>query len=192
MTNVKRNFAFLSIILLLFAACTPEDGKEGDVGPVGPEGQIGPKGDDGNANVNSFTFSVASTDWTGGATKADTVSLPAISQAVVDGGIVQIYQTTTPGTPSWGVLPYSYIIVLNTGTGNVAAEVTIQAEYGVGEIYLSAINSIGANITGSANFPGDRTFKVVIIPPSSKIEGVNHENYKEVEMVYGIKDQWIP
>ncbi len=190
MLNLKRNISFLSMALLFLVACTPEDGKEGDVGPVGPEGPIGPKGDD--VNINSFTFSVASTDWTGTATKADTLSLPFISQEVVDDGIVQIYQTTTPGTPSWGALPYSYIVVLNSAGGPVAAEVTVQAEYGVGEVYLSVINSLGADITVGPTFPGDRTFKVVIIPPTSKIEGVNHENYEEVEMVYGIKDSWIP
>tara|TARA_R110000868_G_scaffold289130_1_gene549273 strand:+ start:189 stop:761 length:573 start_codon:yes stop_codon:yes gene_type:complete len=182
--SFKVAAAAIAMVGMVFTGCAGEDG---DAGPAGPAGTAGV---DGNANVSSSTFTVLSADWTGTGTKRDTLSVPGITQAVVNTGSVQVFQTSSQVSDSlvWAGLPFSYIIGLNTQNGTVAATITIQAEYNVGEVYLSVINSLGANITGSANFPGDRQFKVVVIPSSSKIEGVNLNNYEEVKAVYGIKE----
>ena len=179
--NLKRfKVAFAAILMVgtVFTACSGEDGA------------VGPAGADGNANVNSSTFSVMSADWSTGGIKRDTLSVPAITRDVVMSGMVQVFQTSSMNSDSlvWGALPYSYLIALSVNGQTVVTETIIQAEYNVGEVYLTATNDRGFNITNSATYPGDRQFKVVVIPSSSKIDGVNLNNYEEVKAVYGIKE----
>lgn len=54
---------------------TGAQGPTGAAGPTGPEGPQGDKGDDGNANVQTFTASIAVTDWSN-------VEIPGIGTGV--------------------------------------------------------------------------------------------------------------
>lgn len=186
MFRFKTTLSILSICALTLVSCAPEDGETGPAGPIGPEGQIGPKGDpgvDGVANISVSTFFISSSDWTLGTTYRDTLDVSAITQDVMDNGTVQVFQTESANDPQWGDLPFSYLIGINGG----ASEVTIQAEHALGKIYLSVINDVGANIASNPNYPGDRSFKVVVIPPSARKVGVDHSNYEELDVVYGIE-----
>jgi len=46
---------------------------------------------------------------------------------------------------------------------------------------------LNANITPSAVFPGDRDFKIVVVPAASKIDDVNLNNFEVVKAVYGFE-----
>lgn len=202
MFTFKRTLSILSMAALFLVACTPEDGDTGPAGPVGPEGPIGPAGagdpgvdgtdgtdgKDGVANITVQTYVVPSLSWSGAAVKEYKLAIPEINQAVVDNGTVQVFQTETPTNPTWQALPFNYVIGLNSQSGVVTAQINMQYGYKSDSLNLTLNNSLGANITGSATFPGDRTVKVVIIPPSSKIAGFEPKTYEELQMVYGLTD----
>lgn len=173
MITTKKLFSALVALSMsiVMVSCAGEDGEQGPAGPAG------------NANVNSSNYTVMMADWTPGNTLRDTLSVPAITQSVVDNGAVHVYQKRTDST-SWEALPYSYIAFL----GGNPTTLTFQAGYNVGELHLSGINSINANVTPNAVYPGDRDFKVVVIPSASMIEGVDPTDYEQVSAVYGIQE----
>lgn len=167
MWSIKKTIALFSIITFTMLACTPEDGETGPAGPVGPEGAIGPAGTDGQDGT-SFTsttmnFVVDTTDWNmGRAVKANV----DITQDVVDRGVVLAFRTPNPpdANSTWtslfdGTFNYSY------ERGNV--------------IFLTP-GFIGANFI--------TYYKVVVIPPSQKIDGFEPKTYEEAKMVYGFED----
>ncbi len=80
---MKKLVRLLSVLALAstvaFVSCKGDKGDQGDqgpagpvgpvgpvgpTGPTGPEGPEGPQGEDGNANVKSFSHTVAVADWT--------------------------------------------------------------------------------------------------------------------------------
>jgi len=200
MFTLKKTFSILSMAALLFVGCTPEDGDIGPVGPIGPagqngingqngidgqdgnDGQDGSDGQNGSANVQSNNQTVLITDWTPGLVLRDTLAVPALSQAVVDSGMVLIYLRSTTNA-TWDLMPFSFVAFL----AGQPATLTFQAGYNVGEVYLSASNSLNANITPNAVFPGDRDFKIVVVPAASKIDGLNLNNFEVVKAVYGFE-----
>lgn len=174
MKKMKAAFAAMTMVALTFTACSGDDGEQGPAGPAGAPG---------NANVQSSNQTVLVADWTTGAVLRDTLSVAGITQNVVDNGMVQVYQKRTDST-SWDALPFSYIAFL----GGQPTTLTFQAGYNVGEVYLSGTNSINANVTPGDVYPGDRDFKIVVIPSTSLVEGVDVNNYEELKMVYGIEE----
>lgn len=196
MLVIKKTLFIAVVSLFCFVSCSPEDGATGPVGPIGQEGPIGPRGpagedgDDGVANVEARIFSVPSSDWSTGARKTTTLSVPAITKEVVDEGTIQVFQSesTNPDSLIWASLSHSETIGVNTGGGVIIVEIITQFEYFTGEVYLSVINNEGLNITNSANFPGDRTFKVIVIPPSEKVEGLDYSDYEAVKLVHGLEN----
>lgn len=181
MITTKKLFSALVALSMsiVMVSCAGDDGEQGPAGPAG------------NANVNSNEYLVNSSDWTGTNIKRDTIAVSAITQSVVDNGAVLVYHKSEMSTSSdstWSALPYSYNITLNSGQQQIAAIITIRAAIEVGEVQLSAINSLNANITGSPTFPGDRSFKVVVIPSASLVEGVDVNDYEQVSAVYGIQE----
>lgn len=179
--NLKRfKVAFAAILMVgtVFTACSGEDGA---VGPAGAAGV------DGNANVQSNTYTVLSTDWRqpimNSAFQQDTIAIAEITSKVVNSGAVHVYQTFSMNMDSlvWNAMPYRYLTFNQQQT--VITNMNLQASYNVGELYLRAYTDDRyiANIA-------DMMLKVVIIPSSAKIEGVNVNNYEEVKAVYGIKE----
>ena len=190
--KIKTALAAMSIIALIFTACSGEDGDQGPAGPAGApgapgtdgrDGADGTDGSDGNPNVQSSTQTVMVADWTAGNVLRDTLSVPSITQSVVDSGMVHVYQKRTDST-GWAALPFSYIAFL----GGNPATLTFQAVYNVGEVYLSGSNSFNANVAPGDIYPGDRDFKIVVVPSASLVEGIDVNSYEEVKMVYGIEE----
>lgn len=94
---------------------TGATGATGATGPQGPVGPTGPQGPAGTANViYSSWFSIPSTDWTDstmtnlGVAKKAYRTAPAITQAVIDNGVVLSYLslTTTAGVGPY-LLPFT-------------------------------------------------------------------------------------
>ncbi len=97
----------LSLLLLVsitaFMSCK---GDQGDQGPAGTNGL------DGNANVKSVTIPITSANWV--SISADQnlaeLSVPLITQAIADNGMVMVYfKTTYLGLDgnTWTALPFS-------------------------------------------------------------------------------------
>ncbi|MCS6913455.1 MAG: hypothetical protein RMK29_19580 [Myxococcales bacterium] len=112
-------------------------GPEGPPGPAGPQGPQGPMGLPGNANVKSYTFTIASGEWgpvlhygdnnmyRGYEIKPDRVGGTDLRAFFERGGLIVIYAQTTgaSGYSEWKMLPYVY----SRGSGNVL--VGIRLEY---------------------------------------------------------------
>jgi hypothetical protein len=179
----KLLFAFLSCTFL-FTSC----GKDGAVGPQGPQGATGATGATGvtgatgNANVTSTTIDVAATDWrlqgpAGNGWYDTRLTVPSITQAVVDRGLVLVYWNIWPGmyislptlqsppnfSDSRQLTPYHYL-------GGVLIE----------EVYVDRTRTVR---------PGAHKFKVVVIPAGlRKIPKVDWNNYAEVAKTFHLPD----
>lgn len=184
----KMNFGKTVITMLITSivmlSCTPEDGDTGPVGPVGPEGTPGsstgvpgPAGPPGNANVSAFTFNVPTTAWVAnGAAINSTLTIAEITADVVKDGTIQVFQTqdnSSPDNTSWTGVPYSTSII------------NYYYSYSKGEVILIVDLANGQGITG-LNI--DLVYKVVVIPSTSKIEGVDYTSLEEIELVHNVKE----
>lgn len=197
-SRTKIRMMLIAFVTLAIVSCTPEDGDTGPVGPVGspgpagatgpagPAGQNGQDGTDGNANVGAVTFNLLSSAWSTGSIKTYARYIPEITQEVVDDGLVMVYQRQAPDT-DWDALPFSYNIGLVDQNGNpLTATIQVQFSYDTDSLFLSNSNSLRANIGNSATFPGDREFKVVVIPPASLVKNMDYKNHEMLQALYGI------
>ena len=135
------------------------EGPTGPQGPAGPQGPQGPAGEDG-ANIQSYLLVNQSVTLTG-FTK---FTIPAITQDIVDSGVVLVYFRTTGSTTGYFALPYSE-----------AGRTITLSDFGVGYVNVKA------------NFSqGGLDFKVVVIPGNGLTTlqvahpGINLRNYNEV------------
>jgi hypothetical protein len=192
MFTLKKTFSILSMAALMLVACTPEDGDTGPIGPVGPEGAIGPagKGDDGTdgtdgtdgvANIQTYTYAVDSSTWVrpqGTNYISNSITVNAIDTTVLKEGLVLVFETidnSIPNATTWRAMPY---------TDNIFSH-----SYSVGPSVVNLFISV--TLQGSAPTlvaAKDWSYKVVIIPPASKIAGFEPKTYEELQMVYGLKD----
>lgn len=85
---------------------TGATGPQGPAGPTGATGETGaqgPQGADGNANVQSFLLTNRSVALTG----FTTFSIPAITQEIVDQGLVLVYFRISGSGTGYFSLPYN-------------------------------------------------------------------------------------
>lgn len=89
------------VFCILFVNACTKQGPTGPAGATGPAGPAGPTGPEGNANVTSVTFDSVSVPLNG----TYTFNIPAITQAIVDSGVVDVYYKFAY-TDQWVPLPY--------------------------------------------------------------------------------------
>jgi hypothetical protein len=168
----KLLFAFLSMTFL-FASCA-KDGKDGAVGPQGPAG---------NANVSSTTINVAATDWVtqgSGPTHrwySAYLSVPSITQAVLDRGLVMVY---------WNLWTTEYVPLPHL----ISPPNWSDARQWTPFHYLGGvrIESVHPDHTRSVR-PDAAKFKVVVIPAGlRKMPKVDWNNYAEVAKTFNLPD----
>lgn len=154
---------------MIFNGCA----KDGATGPAGQKGIDGIDGIDGNANViGSNSVSVVSSDWTLSSNYYSTsFTLPAITQEVVDKGVVMVYEKL--GT-SWQAMPYSLDIESRDFTFNV------------GTVKIWAHNS---DFSAPTN-PSAQTYRIIAISASNLIThpNVDFKNYIEVKNNFNFPD----
>lgn len=141
---MKTILTSLALLLILFSSCT----KEGPQGPVGPQG---------NANVNSETFTVTPTQWQ----LSDTLvgfpshilfvdfAIAGITQNVLDNGAVIIYSkyNNTDLIP----LPFSY-------------QSTTTQVYYTDDIYVGGAEiQVQLGNFNTPNISSDQVFKIVVV-----------------------------
>jgi hypothetical protein len=141
---------------------TGPTGATGATGPTGATGATGPAGADGSsADIKSYLFTNKSVTYT----LNTHLELPAITQDIVDSGVILVYFRTTGTTTGYFALPYS----------DPDHTLTV-ADFGVGFV------NIKANFLQN----GGLDFKVVVIPGGSLTTmkathpGINLKNYSEV------------
>ena len=138
---------------------TGPPGPAGPPGPTGPTGATGATGATGTSDVQSYidrniTVSPAGTD----------IAIPAITQSVLDDGLVLVYFGTSQSGP-WYPLPYNN---------------------GVGLTIVTSSISVGHVVVTSSQSSSGSYFKVVVIPGTAVTllnvtnPGLNFQNYIQV------------
>ncbi|MDN5285550.1 MAG: hypothetical protein JWR38_1824 [Mucilaginibacter sp.] len=135
-------------------------GATGANGATGATGATGANGTDGTVNVESYLLINKSVTLTG----FTTFSIPALTQSIVDSGVILVYFRTTGSTSGYFALPYSE-----------AGRTITLSDFGVGYVNIKA------------NFSQDGLdFKIVLIPGGGLTTlqvanpGINLKNYNEV------------
>jgi len=164
MTNRIKLFAFTAMFVVAgFSSC-----KKGDKGDTGPQGA------QGNANVQTYSFTVASSSWTLIGNEYDaTITVPALTQNVLDKGLVSVF--TSADATHWSGLPLSF----------QGREINFV-------LSLSTVSLVYTLDNGSSpsSPPNNNQFKVIIVPGSSRLANpnVNWNDYKEVKAALNLRD----
>jgi hypothetical protein len=206
---MKRNLFFLLsafVCLALFFAGCGKTGPAGAVGPAGAQGATGaagvagPTGPEGNANVMVDTFTLTNSQWAYNSqysletspgsyteyfTRYHDVTLPAITQGIIDSGMVLAYFVPNPllSTINWTQLPFQFLDGSEEFFYNVVFT-TLPGKVELG-YFFQQINS-GATIPtlSTYNIP-TYTFRLVVISGSlaaqMKQGNVDVGNYSQVQ-----------
>jgi hypothetical protein len=183
-TFKKISWYTLAITLFFSFSMVSCKGPEGPIGPQGPQGEAGaqgpqgtqgPQGEqgpEGNADVKSYRFNLDLWDNQGSYLEKN-ISLPAITQAIVDDGMVMLYFKNRSG--EWSALPYSFTFNGFTRSLNFAYSLSNI------RIYLTSNESVlpGSSYTGE--------YRAVIAPGNAgkKAYDVDWSNYYEVAEKFG-------
>lgn len=143
------------------AGSTGATGATGATGPQGPVGPTGPQGPAGTANViYSSWFNFATADWADstmtnlGTAKRANKAAPAVTQAVVDNGVVLSYMalTTTPGVGPY-LLPFT---IPNATSPLIVGNVSTVGRIVYYNVFANATTGVALNTAYS--------FRYVVIP----------------------------
>ena len=161
--NKKTKIVYFVLSILFLSACS-QNGRDGR---DGRDGFNGFDGRDGNLFVTSETYFVSTLDW-------NTVSFGAevnfintsITKSVVSDGLVQAFFSldANPNNRRWIALPYF----------------DFSYSYVEGMVTFESYDNSGS--------PDDLWYKVVVIPSSAKIDGVNMNDYEAVSTIYGLEE----
>ncbi|MDP1803205.1 MAG: hypothetical protein Q8L81_17720 [Bacteroidota bacterium] len=158
---------FLGSIILVINGCKK----------TGPQGPAGPAGKDSPVNVYSTTFTMSSWSYTSPYYYRN-LSVPELTSNNVDSSLVMVYFST--GGSNWFALPYTqYNSPVNYYMGFVSSVGNVQVTW----VYNSSLS------TGSdpnSYYGTTITCKAVVIPPARIKPGVNHQNYDDVKVAYGL------
>ncbi|MEM7368986.1 MAG: hypothetical protein AAF587_10345 [Bacteroidota bacterium] len=153
------------------------DGADGATGATGATGQQGASGQNGNANVKSYTFTVGNSDYS--ADNKVTLDVPAITQDIVDNGVVLVYWQSSDG---WRLLPFTFI----TSSGLTTR--TLMSNYSLAQVVLQ-LRTIPVDNT----FKYTGTFRIVVIEGNAGKKGydVDFSDYEAVINYFGLSlDPW--
>lgn len=141
-----------------------DKGDQGDKGDKGDTGAAGQDGQDGNANVTSYVFENRSVSLTG----YTVFNIPAITQNVVNTGLVLGFMRSTGSGNAWFTMPFQE-----------DDRRTSLAYFTTGMVFVkSNYNSSGID------------FRFVVVPGSSvsKLAGINTRNFEAVKAALRITE----
>ena len=187
----------LSSILAVGCSKTGPAGATGSQGSTGAQGSAGPQGPQGNANVQVDTFTLVSSQWlwndnyilfTGGGSYTEWFTryykgtFPAITQGVLDSGLVMVYMTPNlQNKLQWAPLPYTF----DTGDGYSYDFVFVTTPGGLElEFYFADQVSSATPPTLSSYTLATYSFKCLAITgtiaAAMQKAGIDKGNYAEV------------
>lgn len=178
---------FTFITALTFQACKGPAGDVGPAGQPGATGAVGATGTQGPAGASSSVqttawMSVKSAQWQQGPTQKThfsvNLSVPAITQAVLDKGLVIGYFRPAPVANAVFALPY-------TAPGYGVLNFTPFVSGGKGGAEIAVDNE---TITTAP--AGELLFRIVVVPPAAggRLPAINWKNYEEVKRVLNLTD----
>ena len=178
---MKKNLSIVASILLIsfvITSCSKDgaDGAPGPAGLAGAQGSTGADGNDGTSNMSSSIFIADTWYWSNSYEGAISIySTSAISQEVVDSGMVMVYTNNIFGSNINYPLPYSPFTVSDYSE-------VITFSYSLNQVVIVWRNS---NYDDQV-VPGPGAgfeFRVVVITPSmlAANPGADWNNYGEVE-----------
>lgn len=151
------------------AGAKGDKGDRGPQGPAGPRGVTGPQGPPGSVNViysNWITLPHNESEFM--------ISVPQLTPAIVDRGVVAVYAKTFRG----GV----------AGTLLGTHRLPFNSPYGYFIEYSIAVNSITI-IANEAMNAGDYQFRYLLIPGSiAATAAVNWQDYNSIKTAFHIVD----
>ena len=170
---MKKIKMFLSLLIVVIIATTFNACTKGD---TGPQGSAGANGYNGNANVNTQTFTISSWSFNSPSYSASVTDYD-ITQDIVDNGAVMVYVSN--GSGGWQPLPLT-----GYPTSTYSSTYTT-----VHALYTAAFYKTDSDLTQPAS-PGALSFKVVAIAGLAykKHATVNWRNYEEVKAAFHLKD----
>lgn len=192
-----KKFTFFSTTLVLLVALlfqtscrkgdTGPEGKAGTTGAQGAQGVQGVQGTNGkDANVFGKVYNFQASDWVkvpkASGSKYDyriLVDVPAITQNVVDRGIVSVYVSN--GNGGFEAMPYSYSYAVGTST--------FTGEYRVIH-FLGGVAIYKVEVDGLPLQDSAKSFKIVVISPSGLAAhpDVDFKNYSKVVEAFNLND----
>ena len=177
---MKKAFLSFAILAMILFSCT-KPGPTGPTGPAGTNGTTGPAGTNGtngaagtngtngvNGNANVYggnTVTTNSGSWTAsGSAFIVTITSPAITQAIVDKGLVMVYEQSA-----------SFWLALPCTTSGIISKFFYFTLNSVSVVYQ---NTDGSQTTN----PGNQSYRIVAISSSvaAANPNVNWGNYEEV------------
>lgn len=186
----KVLFSFSILVMMFLISCT-KPGPIGQTGPAGTNGKDGAAGTsgtngingtngtngtdgiNGNANViGTSTVALNSNSWTAVGTYFGVeISVPAITQAIVDKGAVIVYEQDATW---WRALPY---------TSGIVSKFFV---FTLNSVQIYYQNTNGSQTTN----PGNQTYRVVAISASAMLANPNIKwgNYEEVKTILNLKE----
>jgi hypothetical protein len=165
-----KNLSKISMILLGMSLCFTQCKKA----EKGPKGDKGDPGAVGNANVvttNTVELKSWSYDSTGDI-YTTSITSPALTQSVMDNGLVMVYIKDD----GWIPLPY---VGLSSPTDFLTFQIL------PGSVLISYFDNVDP--TENPNSFGI-VVKVVIIPKAAAKPAVNHEDYSQVKQSYSLTE----
>jgi len=164
--SIRLNFTALALCMLMlsFNSC-----KKGDTGPQGAAGI------NGSSNVRSYTQTAVNSSWTYNSSENSydvTFAVPAITDAVVNGGTIQVFLGIGTTTTQWAAMPFAY--------GN--SQYNYDYQLGKVNIYVTLANG------NTPDNPGGLQFKIVVIPPAAKSSNADAGGANvQTEMIFSVK-----
>ncbi len=146
-------------------------------GPVGPQGAVGPQGEIGppnNANVEAFTITLNTRDFSSsGKVESGAYSNAMITEEIVRDGAALAYSDLGTGSEAWIAMPL------------VVVGVTFTFSITEGKAVIWLFRPSGGPVASA--FDGFRVRFVLIAPAGmSLMEGTNTEDYEAVMRSLGI------
>ena len=166
--KIKIITSIAAVIILTLTLCTGCT-KDTVTGPTGATGPIGATGPAGNVNVQYYTYTTIPNDWT---TSNDSVIWSAnYSSVTVNPQDALLVYVVTSGSGTNSVYTALPNTVNNIQTG-----------------YSNNLVTIFFNVSSTNNTkipkPGILTFKIILIPSSLRLAGVNYNNFAEVKKAH--------
>ena len=153
-------------------------------GPQGPMGPEGPQGPNGNANVQSSTLTVRSSDWYWDNTswRVD-IEYQAINAQIDDYGAVLVYMNNGN---TWRQLPmtFYYSLTENNETNYYSSSLEVSTYQDGVSIFWTE------NDFYDGYRPDDHDFKIVVIAASvfENRSDVDYSNYEAVKAAFQLAD----
>jgi hypothetical protein len=169
MKQFSKTISTLVTGMVLLLGLTISSCKKAEAGPAGKNGQ------DGNANVQSTgEIDLGSLTWayqSAGDAYVTIYPMAAVTQDVVDKGLVMAYIKTTDG---WAALPFSAVMY---DTDNITFEVM----NGAVRFYYRGNDESTTTVDPSIT---TLIVRIVIVPAMIKKPNVDHYDYEEVKEAY--------